>query len=104
MLQHAVEKAMSEAGFRDSVSPQFHPHITLLYGDHDLPEQPVEPISWIARELVLVHSLHGQTMYQPKGRWLLRDGAPVEPLNDYGVGYESDRPTNLKKKSTDNDE
>lgn len=104
MLQDAVERAMAKAGFRDSISPHCHPHVTLLYGDHDLPEQPVEPISWMVREVVSVHSVHGYTTYRSEGRWLLRDGAPAEPVADHDVGLRSSPPKDNNKNPKENDE
>ncbi len=101
MFQEKVQKAVAEAGFRHSSSPSIHPHVTLLYGDHDLPEQPVEPISWWVRELVLVHSLHGQTTYDTKERWLLRDGRPIEPVIEPGITDRGDRPINRNRSSGD---
>jgi 2'-5' RNA ligase len=44
----------------------------LLYDDHRIPDQPVEAISWIVREFVLVCSLHGQGRHIPLARWPLR--------------------------------
>lgn len=101
MFQDKVRRAVAGAGFRHSTSPAFHPHVTLLYGDHDLPEQPVEPISWTVRELVLVHSLHGQTMYHPRGRWLLHAGRPLEPVIERGIADQEVRPTGFNRTSAD---
>lgn len=48
----------------------FTPHLTLSYEDRDVSE-PIEPISWTAREFVLVHSLIGQTRHVPLARFAL---------------------------------
>lgn len=50
----------------------FTPHVTLLYDDHVLKPQPVEPIGWKVREFVLVHSLLGRTEHRFLGRWALQ--------------------------------
>ena len=48
------------------------PHITLLYDGRGIGEHVVEPVRWTVKELVLVHSLLGQSRYIPLGRWSLR--------------------------------
>lgn len=45
----------------------FKPHVTLLYDRKPIAEQPVEPIKWTVRELVLVESLQGQGRYIQRG-------------------------------------
>lgn len=40
---------------------RFVPHVTLLRDNRHIAEQPIERIGWTAREVVLVHSLPGQT-------------------------------------------
>ncbi|WP_232375782.1 2'-5' RNA ligase family protein [Mesorhizobium comanense] len=41
----------------------FVPHLTLAYDQKIIPQQPVGPISFIARQFVLVHSLRGLKKY-----------------------------------------
>ena len=43
---------------------RYTPHVTLLYDGRHIEAEPVEPISWTVREIVLVHSLIGQTTYR----------------------------------------
>lgn len=50
---------------------QYVPHVTLLYDDKAVPERPILPVRWTAREFVLMHSLIGQTRHIPLGRWAL---------------------------------
>jgi 2'-5' RNA ligase len=50
----------------------YAPHVTLLYDAACLDETTVEPVSWIAREFVLVHSRIGQGKHVTLGRWPLR--------------------------------
>jgi 2'-5' RNA ligase len=69
--------AMSEVGLGPFARAPFKPHMTLLYDDCRLRETPVEPIAWIATELVLVLSRVGRTQHIPLARW---------PLGDLGEG------------------
>lgn len=43
---------------------RFVPHVTLLRDNRHIAEQRVERIGWTAREVVLVHSLLGQTIHR----------------------------------------
>lgn len=49
----------------------FRPHLTLLYGQHAVPSRQIEPLSWTAREFVLIRSLIGQGRYIVLNRWPL---------------------------------
>ncbi|MGJ7496256.1 2'-5' RNA ligase family protein [Variovorax sp. RT4R15] len=55
-------------------SGNFVPHLTLLYDEQAVPEHDVEPIAWIAREFVLVHSAINQRRHghETLARWPLR--------------------------------
>lgn len=70
-LHQILGAALREAGFGQAIRSRFKPHLTLLYGDHQI-AQDIEPIAWMVREFVLVHSLLGKTRYIPLGRWRLR--------------------------------
>lgn len=50
----------------------FDPHVTTLYDPKNVDEHPIEPVSWIANELVLVRSLVGQGIHEHIARWPLR--------------------------------
>lgn len=67
----AFQQALGVAMIRNGQRPDrnFAPHVTLLYDNALVPETPIEPISWRATELVLVHSLLGQTRHIPLARW-----------------------------------
>ena len=52
-------------------SPQFNPHVTLMYGDERLPDRPIAPISWRATEVELIHSEVGRGVYHTLNRWPL---------------------------------
>ncbi|MGE0179694.1 MAG: 2'-5' RNA ligase family protein, partial [Sphingomonas sp.] len=49
----------------------FNPHMTLVYRPHQEFIRPVEPLSWAATELVLIHSLVGRNRHAELGRWPL---------------------------------
>lgn len=53
---------------------RFTPHLTLLRDQRRIAEQPVERIGWTAREVVLVHSLLGQTTHRHLVRLPLLQG------------------------------
>lgn len=53
---------------------RFTPHLTLLRDQRRIAEQPVERIGWTAREVVLVHSLLGQTIHRHVARVPLLQG------------------------------
>ncbi len=69
-FQRSLSTALATVGL--AVKSTFTPHVTLLYEDRLVAEQAIEPIHWIAREFVLVHSLLGQTKHVPLARWPLR--------------------------------
>jgi RNA 2',3'-cyclic 3'-phosphodiesterase len=70
-LQRAVEVAMQRARL-GRAKQQFVPHVTLLYDENGIDEQPIERIGWTVTEFVLIHSLLGRSQYIPLGRWPLR--------------------------------
>jgi 2'-5' RNA ligase len=64
---------LQTAGLAIKSNSHYTPHVTLLYDEHHLSEQTVDPISWTVREFVLVRSLLGRSQYVPLGRWPLID-------------------------------
>ena len=54
---------LAEAGLKRRKSG-YTPHITLLRDRRLVAEEPVEPIGWSVREIVLVHSLLGRTTHR----------------------------------------
>lgn len=69
---HAVlGQGFAAAGVRVEGHARYVPHLTLLYGDHALPRQAIEPIAWTVHELVLVDSLVGQGLHRVLQRWPL---------------------------------
>lgn len=53
-------------------APSFTPHVTLLYDEHLVREEAVEPVSWIANEFALVCRATGKPEYSILERWKLR--------------------------------
>ena len=69
-FQKTMYLAMCRAGLQGPrANAKFAPHVTLMYDDQGIPEQAVEPVSWLAHDFVLVHSLLGQTKHIHLGRW-----------------------------------
>jgi RNA 2',3'-cyclic 3'-phosphodiesterase len=77
-LQQRLGDALRAAGLRLSRA-RFTPHLTLLYDEGRFDERAIEPITWTAREFVLIDSWLGKTRYDVKGRWPLRDNGPPTP-------------------------
>lgn len=50
----------------------FTPHLTLLYDEAEIREEPVEEIGWVVCDFVLIRSLFGQSRHVVLGRWPLR--------------------------------
>jgi 2'-5' RNA ligase len=71
MLRDEIVTAMRTIGFR-AQQRDFTPHITLNYGRCVVPDQSIEDIRWVVRELVLVCSLYGRHQHLVLARWPLR--------------------------------
>jgi len=69
-LQHALDAPFRYWGLRRE-GWEFNPHVTLGYRDGPVFIEPIAPIAWEARELVLVHSIVGRTRHAELGRWPL---------------------------------
>jgi len=72
-LHTALGAALKRAGLGGATQGDFKPHITLLRDRLRAPSSPIEPISWVVRDFVLVHSLLGRTTHIHLARWPLRD-------------------------------
>jgi tRNA(adenine34) deaminase len=70
-LQQALGAALKTTILGSWVHANFTPHVTLLYDEKLVEEQPVAPVHWKVREFLLIHSLLGQTQYVVLGRWRL---------------------------------
>lgn len=49
----------------------FNPHCTIAYDSRDHADVAIEPVSWVAREFVLIESWVGLTQHHVRGRWRL---------------------------------
>ena len=71
MLQQALGAAIEKAGLGRSAT-HYMPHVTLMYGDRFVADQPLDmEVGWAVHEWVLVHSLLGRSCYRPMGRFRL---------------------------------
>jgi 2'-5' RNA ligase len=72
-LRDALGAALKRNGLGGAVHVEddFKPHVTLLRDDTRVKPLAVEPITWMVRDFVLVHSLLGQTKHVHIGRWAL---------------------------------
>jgi len=70
-LRQALDTEFSKFRHRGGSNLKFDPHITLLYDQYSVPEEPIDPISWVVDEIVLVFSEVGATKYERPGRWKL---------------------------------
>ena len=64
-------RELHAAGLGRCVAAGFEPHVTLTYTARDVAAEPVTPVSWLAGEFVLIHSLLGKTRHIPLARWPL---------------------------------
>ncbi len=71
-LHAALGERLKATRLAQWAKPGFAPHVTLLYDDRAVDPQPVEPVAWIAREFILVHSLVGRTEHRILDRWPLQ--------------------------------
>jgi 2'-5' RNA ligase len=69
MLSQRIHQALAAGGLGARREPAFVPHLTLFWGDHDLSEQPIEPVRWTVRAFALLHTAGGRQAVL--GRWPL---------------------------------
>jgi 2'-5' RNA ligase len=63
---------LARNGLRRWVHKISTPHVTLLYDKRIVDEQPIEPISWMVSEVLLVRSVRGQQKHRNLASWQLR--------------------------------
>ncbi|AZN98550.1 2'-5' RNA ligase [Mesorhizobium sp. M9A.F.Ca.ET.002.03.1.2] len=68
-LSRLIGIAMKSNGLKSA--DHFVPHMTLAYDGKFVPRQPIDAISFVAREFILIHSLRGLTIYRDLDRWPL---------------------------------
>ena len=76
-LHRSIAAARTGLGVDGRYGYAFSPHMTLAYRKGASVNRPVAPITWLAEEFVLIHSLIGQTRHEVIARWPL-NGAPDE--------------------------
>lgn len=64
-------EALARNGLGRCVSRTFEPHVTLAYAAQAVEPEAVAPIGWTAQDVVLIHSLLGQTRHIVLDRWPL---------------------------------
>jgi 2'-5' RNA ligase len=70
-FQSELRRRMALAGFK--VRPDYQPHMTLMWADHQVEEEyPVAPISWQVRDFMLIASHQGLSRYDIIRRWSLQ--------------------------------
>jgi 2'-5' RNA ligase len=69
-FRQSLGLAMGDAGL--PVKRSFTPHMTVLYDRHPIAEHAIEPITWTAKEFVLINSHVGKGVHEVLGRWSLR--------------------------------
>ncbi|EJZ22075.1 2'-5' RNA ligase family protein [Rhizobium sp. Pop5] len=63
---------MHNTGLPHNISRSFTPHMTLLYDRKTVPPTTLDaPVSWMAHEFLLIHSLLGKTEHRIVDRWPL---------------------------------
>ncbi len=70
-LKNLVQNLLSALDHTRRGSPKFNPHITLLYDEKSIMMEHIDPFTWQVSEIVLIHSLVGQSKYVTLGRWQL---------------------------------
>ena len=70
-LHADLHKALAAAGMAPRRPLQITPHITLLYDRREAPAVFVEPVTWKAREFVLLDTVVGEGRHEVLGRWPL---------------------------------
>lgn len=71
-LHVQLAKEMWAVGLTFTYNPRFMPHMTLFHEDGPVTEcRLAEPLTWVAREFVLIRSLVGRSEYDYIDRWPL---------------------------------
>jgi 2'-5' RNA ligase len=72
-FQQTLKIALITAGLRRYVRPVPEPHVTLSYDSPAVPERPIDPIGWTARQFVLIESRLGKHEHVERDRWSIRN-------------------------------
>jgi 2'-5' RNA ligase len=71
LLHAAIHKALVIGSMAPRREPQMWPHVSLLRDKAQVPKTFVDPITWTAREFVLLDSVVGEGRHEVLGRWPL---------------------------------
>lgn len=74
-LRNRLLVALARSGRFRLERREFRPHVTLMHDPHLVGLHEVEPVSWTARELLLMRSHQGLEPYQVLGRYPLEEPA-----------------------------
>lgn len=65
---------ISDSPLQRYLTRSIEPHVTLLRDEARVPkihERSIDPVCWLVRDFVLIHSLIGKGIYKECGRWQL---------------------------------
>ncbi|HEY7843110.1 MAG TPA: 2'-5' RNA ligase family protein [Bradyrhizobium sp.] len=68
-LRRSLAAAFRSRGLGILGRREFTPHVTLLFSDRVVEENPIWPIGWTVRDLILIHSMKG---HRHLASWPLR--------------------------------
>lgn len=68
-LHDPLRDALKAAGLGGATQGEFKPHVTLLRDEIKAKPQKLEPITWMVKDFVLIHSLLGKTTHIHLDRW-----------------------------------
>jgi 2'-5' RNA ligase len=74
-FQRSLTSLVLKAGLRPREGHRFSPHFTLFYHGPVRSCSCIDPVSWVAEELVLIHSFHGERRHETLERWPLTNPA-----------------------------
>jgi 2'-5' RNA ligase len=74
-LHKALAAELRKFGLR--AERNFTPHVTVLYGLNVVSKQAIEPIRFMVKEFVFIHSRVGKSEHRTLGRWPLNGGTPT---------------------------
>lgn len=69
-FQAELDRALRATGLAPRKGWRFNPHLTLLHGRHEI-DQPIDAISWVADDIVLIDSIVGRGRHDLIARWVL---------------------------------
>jgi len=73
-LHRELDVAIRLTGIAADGEKPIEPHMTLLYQGHLIPEVMLEePVTWTAKDFVLINSLQGEAKHEHLCYWLLQD-------------------------------